>query len=224
VVFRPNHELRIERAYRHLKELEGAEEVWSQAEPYLVDLEPDTESPYHCLYVTPKPVDPDPMSLLIGDCVHNLRSALDNLAFALAEAHTKPLPQNLAETSEFPIIGDEDRKGNTGVGPRLYGDVVKRKLGGVDPQAEATIESLQPYKRGNKYRSDPLWVIHDLDRIDKHRFPHLAALFARGFTIDPNKSRNVVMPPGVIESYGGLAEGRTKIARLPLAPANPRNG
>src|SRR5438067_1095092 len=33
----------------------------------------------------------DPFGLLIGDTLHNLRSALDTLAFALAAAHTKPL-------------------------------------------------------------------------------------------------------------------------------------
>jgi hypothetical protein len=47
----------------------------------------------------------DPISLLIGDALHNMRSALDALAYALAVAFTQPLPEEVADSSEFPSSG-----------------------------------------------------------------------------------------------------------------------
>jgi hypothetical protein len=35
--------------------------------------------------------------------------------------------------------------------------------------ARDLIEALQPYKRGKNFASHPLWAVHELNRIDKHR-------------------------------------------------------
>src|SRR5207244_1463826 len=44
-----------------------------------------------------------------------------------------------------------------------------RKVEGISsPTALVRIDGLQPYKRVDPSR-DPLWLIHDMDRIDKHR-------------------------------------------------------
>jgi hypothetical protein len=43
------------------------------------------------------------------------------------------------------------------------------KLKGMHPNARKAIEKLQPYHRKDAYVADPLWIIHELDRIDKHR-------------------------------------------------------
>jgi hypothetical protein len=44
----------------------------------------------------------------------------------------------------------------------------RRVQGIANPTALAKIYVLQPYLRGSPAR-DPLWLIHDMDRIDKHR-------------------------------------------------------
>jgi hypothetical protein len=48
--------------------------------------------------------------------------------------------------------------------------------GGIDPLAKAEIERLQPYKRRDRFRTDPLWQLNQLDIEDKHRLPHSARL------------------------------------------------
>ncbi len=51
-----------------------------------------------------KPPPTAELSLIIGDCIHNVRSALDNLAFELTLAYKgAPLPSSVETSSQFPI-------------------------------------------------------------------------------------------------------------------------
>jgi hypothetical protein len=102
---------------------------------------------------------PDRLRLIIGDCVHNLRSTLDHLALALASRHTPVMTPKQIAGSEFPVFGDRSMTGKEEVS----------KIGCIAPPAQAIIKSLQPHHQGSRYRDHPLWQIHDLDRIDKHR-------------------------------------------------------
>jgi hypothetical protein len=184
------HWVKIDRALDHIDALDKSIQAWiSKYDPYSVreehgpylHIEPD--GPPHTLmsgmtrtalvlHVSePFPVE---WSALIGDAVHNLRSALDNLAFALnakgyADAtNGRVLTDEDAATSEFPIIGNVNRKGNVADGNVIFANA-RRKIAHVDPAARAIIEGIQPCKRREEWATDPLWLIHDLDRIDKHR-------------------------------------------------------
>ena len=74
-------------------------------------------------------VDPPPIefSVVMGDILHNLRGTLDHLVYAMAAVAVSPNPlsQNIAETSEFPIIGDINFKGDHGSGQRMF-DAAKK--------------------------------------------------------------------------------------------------
>lgn len=87
-----------------------------------------------------------------GDIVHNLRSALDHLAYQLVIVGTGKEPSRRVE---FPIAKDF----------ATYEAEKARKVDGMRPQAIEAIDRLKPYKGGN----DSLWRIHELDNIDKHR-------------------------------------------------------
>jgi hypothetical protein len=178
-------------------------------------------------FVTAEQPPRDPVSLLIGDVLHNLRSALDLLAFALASAYTKPLPEEFAERSEFPIFGDEDREGNRGIGSTRFHERTKKglptarsglaKIAGWHPDAQAAVERLQPYQRGNEFRSDPLWLLHELDRVSKHRLLHAGVAVGAGNLLrlePPYEAMNVrAIGPGLIDSIGGPLDTDTPIAR-----------
>jgi hypothetical protein len=95
-------------------------------------------------------------SLIIGDCVHNARSALDYVAWALAGSVVDD------DRTMFPIhIFDCDRK---------FDEAERRWLTNVHPSARKAIREckLQPYLRPNPQES-ALWFLHELDRRDKHR-------------------------------------------------------
>ena len=164
----------------------------------------------------------DPISLLISEVLHNLRSGLDNVAYRLAENFTTPLPSDIAEDSEFPIFGDKNRKGVSGSGPGLFRDSGLKKIRGVDPAAQAIIESLQPYQRGNGYVSDPLWKLHELSRIDKHRLLHPVACDFSGVALTPDRSFNARLTPGKIRVRGGPIERNTEVISYNAEPIDPR--
>lgn len=164
----------------------------------------------------------DPLPVLIGDYLHNVRSGLDHLALELAEAHTPTLNQKIIQDSEFPILGDEDGQGNPGKGAALFRKAA-HKLAAVDPGAKATIERLQPYQRGAQFRSDVLWQLYDLARIDRHRLLHVTVAANVGVALDPNDHRNLRgFAPGGFDIAGADLEHRTKVFETIAVPINPK--
>jgi len=99
----------------------------------------------------------------------------------------------------------------------MRADERSRKIGGIHPDAQAIIEQLQPYNRGQNFASDPLWLLHELSRIDKHRLPHLT-LFAHvstGFGAD-----NAFVESMAITG-GGAIEHSAELAQYRARPINP---
>lgn len=108
-------------------------------------------------------------ALVLGDCVHNLRSALDNLAFALARLEQDP-PMRPGQIA-FPICEtkeDFDRRRE-----RLFAQLPR--------SASELIERLQPFQRdglpdkGTPDR-DALVLLRWFSNADKHRVPAVVLL------------------------------------------------
>ena len=231
----------MHRAHAHLKDLETKRDAWIKAALETVVEEPDPEgSGYYAAYVTPPVPDHASLSLKAGDCLQCLRSALDHLAFELAAAFTSPMTHEIEQDSEFPILGNKDGRGQERFNQRrakgaLAGQPAPgsglAKTRGMDPAAQAVIEGLQPYHRGNQYESDPLWQLSFLTNIDKHRTIHVVGTVMEGATMPvggPNLPVNVAAlglasgEPFMLEIKGDIAaEGRTKVARWPMIPIDP---
>jgi hypothetical protein len=98
---------------------------------------------------------------IIGDAVHNLRSALDHLAWQLA------VPSARATTPrriEFPIFLDDPAT------DREIRGALTKKLNCLRPESQAIIDGAQPYKTGDRHH--PLWLLQTLWNTDKHRTLH----------------------------------------------------
>lgn len=111
----------------------------------------------------------DHWGLLIGECVHNLRSALDNLAFALARLQRDPPSRPSAIA--FPICQDRSRFENSG----------RAKLDQMPARVGELIERLQPFQRDGSQEagtpdSDPLVLLQWLSNTDKHRVPSVVLI------------------------------------------------
>lgn len=229
--------LKIQRARRHLKDLEAAEAEWRAFGKHSLWTEPDPHDPSGRLvfYATAEQPPAYPISVLIGDWLHNWRSALGALALQLAVSFTSPLPDAFAKVSEFPIFGDEDRNGVSGVGSANFHKTKRTgapapgsglfKIQGWNPQAQAAVERLQPYQRGPAFREDPLWIVHELNIMDKHRALHTVAAWSDSALLDPRRSRNYggSAPNGLqhISVTQGPVETRTEIGRMALQPLDP---
>jgi hypothetical protein len=116
---------------------------------------------------------------VIGEIVHNLASALDNLVFELAQVNPRPppVPTTPAEhrawnahlrTQGFPCC--KSRK--------VWKAQVDRYLYFVDRSLDAVFEELQPFYAWENDGIDPehfpLAVVHELWNRDKHRTVNLA--------------------------------------------------
>ncbi|TIT40726.1 MAG: hypothetical protein E5W76_15740 [Mesorhizobium sp.] len=115
----------------------------------------------------------DDACLDLSELVHMLRSALDNLAFALARV--KLDPPTVPGAIHFPIHESE----------ATFSDKrITNCLSQMPPQAAEKITEVQPFQRGKhpeigddgKPSDDPLLVLQKLSNTDKHRVPAVALL------------------------------------------------
>jgi hypothetical protein len=102
--------------------------------------------------------------VLIGDCIQNLRAALDHAAFQLV---SEPTRSTEPDSITFPIFDN----------PKVFEAWKKKQawINAIDPQAVSIIDSLQPGGTLSPHEHI-LWKLYRLSNIDKHRTVHVAAL------------------------------------------------
>jgi hypothetical protein len=153
---------KIDRAKHHFFELSTAISQWGTSKeedgPFFVNHHPDRKNMVIRLGEV-RANDPA-WPLIVGDIVHNLRSALDHLVCQLAILNGNDI--SCCASTYFPICicRSDFKKANRMIEPLLT------------PVAFADIETLQPYNAPNVEKepsSNNLWVISKLDIIDKHR-------------------------------------------------------
>lgn len=162
---RPAPELRgarmkLQRAEEHLGQFRVEHDRFlNERNPYRMLREADPEPGYYVWRV--KIVEHPPLekwAAIVGECVHSLRSALDHTAYELVRINRPTY-----EASEFPIIKDK----------AFWDQAQMRKLPGLDRKVLAQIKWLQPYRRAGE--AETLWIVHNLDVIDKHRHLNLVS-------------------------------------------------
>ncbi len=175
----------------HRQALDAEIKTWSEARPYAVITEEDLET-RHKLYRVHETVPPDLLGwgIILGDAVHNLRAALDHVAWQLAASLTRP-----PDHTEFPIFHDSelfhatDKKGHPTHGSGLG------KIIGLRTDSKALVERAQPYHRGHEAHLHPLWVLSRLDNVDKHRIVIPAVFIPQeivaDFSVNTNESRRL---------------------------------
>jgi hypothetical protein len=162
---------KFERAHEHLNILNKEIERFIKGKPcgHTSKREPKGECEYDVIVrVQIKTPPPIRLSVIIGEILYHIRSALDHLVYQLTLANGVT-DEKILDSCEFPIFdkptkftltrksGERDPKSG------LY------KMRGVDAMAQAIIEGLQPYHSGANITTHPLWVLHQLCNIDKHR-------------------------------------------------------
>ncbi len=172
----PSYDKKVQDASKHLDALEASIQGWLGGDAYRIVAEHDPDT-RRTEIVTRITGDVPDWSMEIGVVAHQIRSALDHLALALnsrgyADANKgASLPIKGRNASEYPIFGDVDSDGNPGQGSALF-KKAKRRYRNMPPGAQGFIESVQPYNAGPvDYLKHPLWIVHELDRVDKHQEP-----------------------------------------------------
>lgn len=215
-VFKPI-EIKLSRVTKQISELEKFIIDYSAKNPVKVECVLNEKQLGYKLIQKDMPFNPpiDEWTSLFGECIHNLRSLLDNFAYSLARIKQDPpaKPRHLY----FPIsLRREDFERNK-----------EKSLEQFPDNAKLIIEKLQPFNRDGseefgKPENDLLFLLNELNNQDKHRTPTLVLIVP--FNIDFNakvifetdEAANANIPPdstvdiGPLESGKILFEHRTK--------------
>lgn len=195
-------ESKLQRAEQHLHELDPKIKQWITSHPYRIsdELDPDTGDNI----IWGELLDPMPsiISHLIGDCLQNLRSTLDHLAYELAVANTGMLTDAQAITTAFPIFRYSKGFSSRGMNKLRY----------LSGRAQSVIERLQPY-----HASEPtkhiLWLLEQLNNIDKHRRLLITIVHSLGAGVEHPLGARMEFFKWNSNSAADFSERRTEIAR-----------
>jgi len=211
-------EAKLARADAHFADIERAIQGFVDYEPDRIPGEFDSNLPGYVFYEQRDSAALDWLGPIIGDCVHNLRAALDYLVWGLTPVSIQQ--SKLATKVEFPIYTDE-------VGWNRW---ALAKMPGTDPLAQAAIKCLQPFNgpdcrpnfaMGTHPKDRPLWHLFDLDNWDKHRSLNLALHVYAG-RFDGFDDFGVLMPKNVF--IPGSFERGAVLARVQIPLARPNVG
>ena len=160
-------------AKKHIEKLEavlGRFPSVSDRANNLIRFEDDLNKRERTYYIVQVPTVPPDVPLIVGDILHNLRSALDHLACHLVTIGGGKVTGQTC----FPIA-----KGTS----EYMSSKFRGKIEGARKEAIEAIDSFQPYKGGNFL----LWELHELNKLDKHRLLLTACSAHRGHSMTPSE-------------------------------------
>lgn len=150
-VLPPGATLKFARARAHLRELKTQTAEYRAAEPFKIVEYEDTSTGDLVTRVDAATQPSADLSVVIGDVVHNARSALDQLAWYLVERDGG----TPGKFTYFP----------TGETKSKFVKSVKEALAGTVESTRVRVRALAVYPGGD----EELWLLHQLDIEDKHR-------------------------------------------------------
>lgn len=142
--------LKVERAKAHIAEVEREVAAFLGRRPYRIVQELNLEIERFAMLVSLTRPLPVMIPVIVGDAVHNLRTALDHALCAIVAAEGKTI-----RDTTFPFAKlDAD-----------FEEVLKRKARKAPAPAKQACRDIKPYPGGN----DLLVALHELDLMDKHQ-------------------------------------------------------
>jgi hypothetical protein len=200
--------LKIERASQHANALNATVQRWVDDRPYKLSVDVDGETGEQVCRIHIERMPPPEWSVVVGEVVHGLRTALDHAVYALSAPSSGGKPPG---GTEFPIFKDEPNFRNTKRPGGLW------KIRGLGEAAEKVVVSVQPFNHaGGEPERHPLWVLQQLSNADKHRSLNLmgTALGLGKLSLEPKGG--VVIESSKIRGDGQVEDG-TELARWSVA-------
>lgn len=151
---------KLGRAEIHLKALQDQVATFLDSEPYGIreHFHPDKGS--YCLTIEVRHEPPLLLSVILGDLIHNLRSALDHLAWQLVLANNS----EPTKRTQFPIFTSDPVSGE----PL---NKLTRNVKGMDKTVVDELRRIQPHTAGDRADHHSLAILAKLSNEDKHRLP-----------------------------------------------------
>jgi hypothetical protein len=168
--------VKTERANEHVRDLESRIETFWAEDAKEVVPEDQTEPGYINCRVQGLSDIPPYWGVLIGDALHNLRSALDHLIGHLIESNNG----KISDSTQFPIKKTSD----------AFKSSLKTEVKGISDPALKVLKALKPYKGGN----DLLWRLHRLNIADKHKMLVPVVAGYKSFSFDAVATMRAAFP------------------------------
>ena len=145
--------LKVKRADQHISELQQFISEFLKTDFCRIFIEVDPNDGNQILKFQSIRDMPHELPLVIGDVIHNLRSALDLMTCEIVTMAGESVDRNI----EFLVRDDRDK---------LITAINDRKIKAAPKSIiDLIVDTIKPYKGGN----DALCALHDLDILDKHK-------------------------------------------------------
>ncbi len=176
---RRKHELvsgplkKIKRAQQHINDLNREVTEFLSRKPFQLRVSEKRDPHRRIIYIKAKEPIPEIITMILGDAVHNLRSAIDQLAWGIVGSKAKK-PRQVG----FPFVETAEA---------LSSAIATRQMNVAPEKVIEEIHLLQPYPSGNKY----LHAVKSLDETDKHRN---ILIVATGLEISAQRLQEMIEP------------------------------
>lgn len=161
---------KIDRARKHTDDLEAEIRAFWAADPYEIEMVGTPFASRRFYRVKRTAALPESIPLIVGDAVHNIRSALDHFAWAAAS------PQERGVHTYFPVCSSAAACMQDKWQKQVHSQMRGASAGLID-----AVVKIEAWESG---RDSLLWAIHALDRVDKHRLVLPVAVALAGMYID----------------------------------------
>jgi hypothetical protein len=199
--------IKTQRAREHLSQLNPLQREIASPEYLGTDIQRDGRDVV--VRLTVKGSTPSRIGCIVGDVVHNLRTALDYLAYLAIEWNGgTPTRQ-----TQFPVCSIEAR----------FSEIVKSQLAGAPTPFIRLVEALQPFKCDQPSES-VLGIVHRLDINDKHNRLLISALMSSQVSLEFDepgcleRQPILTIPPFPLVDGAELARFRLAIGREVIRP------
>ena len=155
---------RLARAAKHLDDFDREVRAFLEATEFELISYEEPGSGDRLYFAGTSPTPPLDLGLIVGDYIHNLRSALDH---AICELSLVTDPSSACTKTAFPVCSTE----------HCWRTALGRELALVSAQAQYQIHLIQPLNWRDRapygHRTHPMWELNELWNLDKHRSLHL---------------------------------------------------
>lgn len=202
--------VKLDRARQTIIAVQAGIDAYHASNPYAFRTERLTDPHRLELHVESVRAPPLQLGVLIGEFVHNLRSALDQLVWSLALTRVEAPYDRL----QFPIHDTP---------PRDWGRIVRDRLRDVPADAVDRIWRAQPF-HGDRPEINALTVVRELSNVDKHRVIHGAVSVpvepsASNFTVQTNDVADDIL---ITSEWGAPLVPGMIAATVEFTPTGPR--
>jgi hypothetical protein len=185
---------KVFRAQEHLTALAGAVDTYFASHPYTLEGTFDATTSDWVVRIRVATHPPIKLGTIVGDVVHNQRSALDYLVYELARLATR---KDRPRGTQFPIIATN---------PKDYRQSGLHRVAMLDPQVRKVIRLLQPYHSAAP-EDHPLTLLNRLSNADKHRLLVPTIGYVGGASYRFEMHEGVTGIQTVQPSFGTLEDG-----------------